>query len=165
MLARHVPRVCRMSWSSRTAAAASSPQLISGSITSSIRPTPTHSDQNTHFQSGLDTAVQYTLQKKCTRMHKDKYSHVPSNPVRHPTHEHRETRCQVQKKVPLLSHLPCWGRWVSGCATRRGGSCHCPAPAGSVWCGRFWTTFVSSWSHPGSCMSACHPLQWGVFAG
>lgn len=51
MLPRHVPRVCRMSWSSRTAAAASSPQLISGSITSSIRPTPTnkhtHSDQNT----------------------------------------------------------------------------------------------------------------------
>lgn len=35
-----VLRVWRMSWSSRTAAAASSPQHISGSITTSIRPTP-----------------------------------------------------------------------------------------------------------------------------
>lgn len=40
MLPWQVPRDCRMSWSSLTAAAASSPQLISGSITSSIRPTP-----------------------------------------------------------------------------------------------------------------------------
>ena len=40
MLPWQVPRACRMSWSSLTAAAASSPQLMSGSITSSIRPTP-----------------------------------------------------------------------------------------------------------------------------
>lgn len=40
MLPWQVPMACRMSWSSLTAAAASSPQLMSGSITSSIRPTP-----------------------------------------------------------------------------------------------------------------------------
>lgn len=40
MLPWQVPMVCRMSCSSLTAAAASSPQLMSGSITSSIRPTP-----------------------------------------------------------------------------------------------------------------------------
>lgn len=40
MLPWQVPRACRMSWSSLTAAAASSPQLMSGSITNSIRPTP-----------------------------------------------------------------------------------------------------------------------------
>lgn len=51
MLPWQVPRACRMSCSSLTAAAASSPQLMSGSITSSIRPTP--EDSNVSHLKGL----------------------------------------------------------------------------------------------------------------
>ncbi len=51
MLAWQVPRACRMSWSSLTAAAASSPQHISGSITSSIRPTPTDRETQRLYQT------------------------------------------------------------------------------------------------------------------
>lgn len=57
MLPWQVPRACRMSWSSLTAAAASSPQHISGSITSSIRPTPTDRETQPSYQT-LSTKIE-----------------------------------------------------------------------------------------------------------
>lgn len=60
MLPWQVPMACRMSCSSLIAAAASSPQLMSGSITSSMRPTPdTREDRSVlHLWSSAASLVQ-----------------------------------------------------------------------------------------------------------
>lgn len=56
------------------------------------------------------------------------------------------------------------GLWVSGCGGHHGGSCHCPAPAESVWCWRFfWSPDYSSFLQ-GCCNSVCRPQRWVAVA-